>query len=150
MKRDFSLSDTLQIHGYVDIDMKKNIVGHFELDARINEQLVRLLIDTGASRTVIDRESANNLSLETTKSELKGGGIGMTEHEVEHTVIDSLEFFGLQIKQVRVAVMNLSHVSQSLIFHGGQKIDGVIGGDLMTDRSAIIDYPTATLYLLKG
>jgi clan AA aspartic protease (TIGR02281 family) len=149
MQRKFSLSDFLETHGYVAIEMQKNVVGHFELDAHINGQPARLLIDTGASRTVIDQASAHDRSLKTTHSEQKGGGIGTSGHSVQLATLQSLEFDGWKIGKLRVAVMDLSHVSDSLISHGGQTIDGVIGGDLMTDRSAIIDYATATIYLLR-
>src|SRR5436190_13177316 len=121
MKRDFSLADFLKSHGYVGIEMARNVVGHFEVDARINGRPLRLLIDTGASGTVIDRESARRIQLETTPSEQKGGGVGTSQHAVELATLDSLEVASLHLTQVRVAIMELSHVSQSLISHGGQR-----------------------------
>ena len=57
MKRDFFLADFLKDHGYVGIEMARNVVGHFEVDARINGRPLRLLIDTGASHTALMRNN---------------------------------------------------------------------------------------------
>jgi clan AA aspartic protease (TIGR02281 family) len=149
MQRDFSLSEFLKSHNYIGIQMDKNIVGHFEIDAHINGEQARLLIDTGASGTVVDRASVERFCLETAESKAKAGGIGTTQHAVEVGVVKSLDLGLMQVNQWRVAVIDLSHVSQSLIAHGGQEIHGVIGGDLMSKKSAIIDYPNAILYLLQ-
>lgn len=123
------------------------MVGHFEVQARINGIETRLLIDTGASRTVIAQTSAERLALDMKESDMKAGGIGTSEYAVSFGVVESLEIQSFQILSLPVGIIDLSHVNHALEVHGGSKIDGAIGGDLMGSWAAVIDYQHAILYL---
>lgn len=142
-----TLSEFLRAKGYTGIQMEKNAVGHFEVQALVNGLSVRLLVDTGASRTVIARASVSRLKLAITESETKAGGVGTSEHAVAYGVVDSLELQSFNISSLPVGVIDLSHVNQALEVHGGKSIDGAIGGDLMGSRAAVIDYQHAIIYL---
>jgi predicted aspartyl protease len=144
---EITLSEFLQAQGYTGIQMEKNAVGHFEVQAVINGLSARLLVDTGASRTVIARDSVSKLKLAITESEAKAGGVGTSEHAVAFGVVDTLELQSFHISSLPVGVLDLTHVNQSLVANGGRNIDGAIGGDLMTGRAAVIDYQHAIIYL---
>jgi predicted aspartyl protease len=144
---EIKLSEFLSAQGYIGIQMEKNSVGHFEIQARVNGIPVRLLVDTGASRSIISRDSIEKLNLSITESEIQAGGVGTSEHAVAYGVIDSLEFQSFQVFGIEVGVLDLSHVNKSLEAHGANRIDGAIGGDLMSSRAAVIDYRQAVLYL---
>ena len=45
--------------------------------------------------------------------------------------------------------MNLDHVNSAFESMGLEKVDGVIGADILTNYNAIIDYKNLTLYLKK-
>ena len=142
-----TLSEFLKMQGYTGVQMEKNAVGHFEVRALVNGISARLLVDTGASRTVIARGSVSHLKLAITESETKAGGVGTSEHAVAYGVVDTLELHSFHISPLPVGVIDLSHVNQALEAHGGRSIDGAIGGDLMGSRAAVIDYQHAILYL---
>lgn len=142
-----TLSDFLRAQGYTGIQMEKNAVGHFEVQALVNGTTARLLVDTGASRTVIARASISRLKLAITESETKAGGVGTSEHAVAYGVVETLELQSFHISSLPVGVIDLSHVNQALQAHGGRSIDGAIGGDLMDSRAAVIDYQHAIIYL---
>lgn len=144
---EITLSEFLRGRGYTGVQMERNVVGHFEVQALVNGLPARLLVDTGASSTVIARASVNRLKLAITESETKAGGIGTSEHAVAYGVVDALELQSFQLAQLPVGVIDLSHVNQALEAHGGAKIDGAIGGDLMGSRAAVIDYQHAVIYL---
>lgn len=142
-----TLSEFLSNQGYIGIQMQRNAVGHFEVQAQINGVLARLLIDTGASRTVIARDCIEQLNLSITESEVMAGGVGTSEHAVAYSVIDTLEIQSFHASSFPVGVIDLSHVNQSLKAHGAGSVEGAIGGDLMNSRAAVIDYQHAVLYL---
>ena len=142
-----TLSEFLRAQGYTGIQTEKNAVGHFEVQALVNGLSARLLIDTGASRTVIARASVARLKVAITESEEKAGGVGTSEHAVAYGVIETLELQSFHLSSLPVGVIDLSHVNQALEAHGGKSIDGAIGGDLMGNRAAVIDYQHAILYL---
>jgi clan AA aspartic protease (TIGR02281 family) len=142
-----NLSEFLAAQGYIGIQMQKNAIGHFEVQARVNGIQSRLLVDTGASRSIIGRDSAARLNLAITESDIKAGGVGTSEHAVAYGVIESLEFQSFRVAELQVGVIDLSHINHSLEAHGASRIEGAIGGDLMSSREAIIDYRQAVLYL---
>lgn len=142
-----TLTGFLTNQGYTSIQMQRNSIGHFEVQAQINGVSTRLIVDTGASRTVIDRNSIERLNLPITESEVMAGGVGTSEHAVAYGVIDSLGIQSLNISSFPVGVIDLSHVNQSLKAHGAGSVEGEIGGDLMNSRAAVIDYQHAVLYL---
>jgi len=102
------------------------------------------LVDTGASRTVFDEErikvflSKENHSFE--KIDKLSTGLGTNTME-SHTVI--LEEFSLGetiFKDYEAVVLNMEHVNQSYRMLGHLPIDGVLGGDLLHELRAVVDY----------
>lgn len=144
---DTTLSEFLRVRGYTGVQMEKNVVGHFEVQSLVNGFPARLLVDTGASRTVIARASISQFKLAITESETKAGGVGTSEHAVAYGLVENLKLQSFHIRSLPVGVIDLSHVNQALKAHGGSRIDGAIGGDLMASRAAVIDYQHAILYL---
>ncbi|HEX8152195.1 MAG TPA: retropepsin-like aspartic protease [Thermoanaerobaculia bacterium] len=144
---DTTLHAFLTSRGYTEIRLARNAVGHFELDAAIDGTTLRFLLDTGASRTVLDAGAAMRLGLALESSEQRAGGVGTASHAVQLTTVGSFSIGQVALGSRRVAVLDLSHVSASLTGHGGNAIDGAIGGDILGERDAIIEYTTAALYL---
>ena len=147
MKVEMTLAEFLEAEGYTAIQMTRNIVGHFEVAVLVNGREALFLVDTGASGTVIARESAARLELEMRESDVKAGGIGTSEHAVALGEIETLTLQSLRVEALPIRIIDMSHVNLALERHGGRGVDGVIGGDLLSARSAIIDYARATLYL---
>lgn len=142
-----ALREFLLGRGFVAVQMDKNAVGHSELDGRVNGVTLRLLVDTGASRTVIDKSAAQRLALTLADSSAVAGGVGTADHAIQFAEIGSLEIAGLVLSGRRVPILDLEHVSRSLITHGGRAIDGAIGADLLAELNAIFDAGSHMLYL---
>lgn len=117
---------------------------HIFIEALINGGTARLLIDTGASRTVFDEERIKAF-LTTKKHRFKrfsklSTGLG-TNTMKSHSII--LEEFGLGetiFKDYQAVVLNMEHVNQSYQMLGQKEIDGVLGGDLLNKLRVVIDY----------
>ena len=58
--------------------------------------------------------------------------------------IESLEW----TKQ-NLLLMDLDYINNAIENMGFDKVDGIIGSDILTDREAIIDYSNLILYLKK-
>jgi clan AA aspartic protease (TIGR02281 family) len=132
---------------FVAAQMEKNAVGHAELDGRVNGEVLRLIVDTGASRTVIDKSAAQRLGLALADSQAVAGGVGTADHAIQFAEIDTFEIAGIALGARRVPILDLEHVSRSLIAHGGRAIDGAIGADILTELHAVIDARSHLLYL---
>lgn len=122
---------------------------HLILSAKINKKPCRLLIDTGASRTVFDQ---NRIALFVEKPEMQENqhlstGLGTNNMKSHIITLDSLEIGDLYIKNYTSVVIDMVHINQSFEAYGLQTIDGVIGGDILLDYKAEIDYRKQELRL---
>ena len=133
--------------GFTAVPLRVNAVGHFELAAEVNGRSVRLLLDTGASHTVLATPSAARLGLRTTPSAERAGGVGASDHATETTQLDELRLGAVRLRGVTAWTFDLAHVNTALEARGGTPIDGALGGDVLRPAEAVIDYARATLYL---
>jgi predicted aspartyl protease len=117
---------------------------HLFISCLINGKTARLLVDTGASRTVFDSERIKAFLPEEEhnfeKVDKLSTGLGTNTME-SHTVILSEFSIGETIfKDYIAVVLNIEHVNQSYKMLGFPEIDGVLGGDLLHELKAVIDY----------
>lgn len=124
---------------------------HIMFEALINGIKSNLLIDTGASRTVFDRDSIYKFLPEDPAefeiNEKLSTGLGTDSLESQVAVLDKLEFGECVIENYSVVVLDMSHVNQSYAKLDLPAIDGVLGSDLMVKYEAVIDYKGKMLKL---
>jgi predicted aspartyl protease len=122
---------------------------HLLTSILINGKKALLIIDTGASRSVFDETRIvdfighNNL----TEHDKLSSGLGTNTMTSKKVVLESLELNGLVLNNYEATILNLHHVNQSYQKIGLAPIDGILGGDILTDYHAVIDYKNATLTL---
>lgn len=94
-----------------------------------------LLFDSGAGRTVLDRDVAKRFNLHVTaKGTISGVGVGAT-------VVDIVPNIALSLPGVRIAHVDLRLASIPLESQPGQRhVDGIIGYDLLCRAVVTIDY----------
>lgn len=142
-----SLGELLKARKYVCIQMTRSAVGHFQVQAEIDGYGVLLLVDTGASKTVIHDATAERMGIKIENSVDCGGGLGTSQAAVSTTVARVFRLGALELNEFPLFIMDFSHVIDGIGAKGGQAIDGVVGGDILGAGSAIIDYEEAKLYL---
>ena len=120
---------------------------HIFIDAEINNYPVKLLVDTGASRCVFDKNSVEELfdNHKIDKSEELSIVLGTDSMESMTTVFSSLKIGELEIENFETVVLDLSHVNQSYEALEFEKIFGVIGGDFLKKFNAIINFKSKKL-----
>lgn len=115
----------------------------------INGKNALIIIDTGASRSVfdvtriIDFIGHNNLS----EHDKLSSGLGTNTMTSKKVVLDTLNLNGLVLNHYEATILNLHHVNQSYQKIGLNPIDGILGGDVLNDYHAIIDYKNSILTL---
>lgn len=115
---------------------------HLLVKLRVNGKAARLLIDTGASKTVFDREcikkfiSAEKLE----KHDKLSTGLGTSNMKSQLAVIDSITLRKIRIRDYRTIVIDLSHVNRAYGQMKQKPIDGVLGSDILEKYRAVIDY----------
>ena len=122
---------------------------HLIIPVKINEVEVDFVLDTGASRSVVDIEFLNGIitDLELKKEESDSAGVGASDLASFTTSVRSFVVGNLIIKAFEIACLDLKHVKQSYENIDETPIYGVLGGDILNDYNAVIDYFKLTLWL---
>lgn len=117
---------------------------HIFIDAIINGKIARLLIDTGASRTVFDAERIKAFLPGTRKKFKKtdklSTGLGTNTMESHSVTLKEFALGETIFLEYQAVALNMEHVNQSYRMLGLPEIDGVLGGDLLYELKATIDY----------
>jgi predicted aspartyl protease len=117
---------------------------HIFIDASINGKIARLLIDTGASRTVFDagriKVFLDQEDHEFEKIDKLSTGLGTNTMESHSVMLKEFTLGDTTFSDYYTVVLNMEHVNQSYRMLGFPEIDGVLGGDLLHELKAVIDY----------
>jgi predicted aspartyl protease len=115
----------------------------------VNNHPARMLLDTGASRTVFDigtlRENHADIILE--ENEDKAMGLGTSAVDNYIALIDKIVLNDIQAKKVQVGALDLSHVNIGYGHMDLKPIAGVLGGDILMKYKALISYKDRELIL---
>jgi predicted aspartyl protease len=119
---------------------KKNY--HLFIEIKVQKVPLRLLIDTGASKTVFDRQQVLKVVNENKIKaiETKSVGLGVSEVETKVVKLKELKFGTMNVKKIEAAVLDLSHVNHSYDQLELPQIDGVLGSDFLMKYKAVVNY----------
>ena len=122
---------------------------HLLLNVSINGKPLKLVLDTGASRSVFDLDYLKEIEpdLKIHEEEAVSAGVGAI-NIISYTAV--VENFGIGMKEIKnfeLAIMDLAAVLQSYEKIGAAKIHGVLGGDILLKGNAIINYVKLELQL---
>ena len=108
----------------------------------------RFLIDTGASKSVIDKhfyESKLNRKLKVIKQETTG--LHSTVMESFVGKLKELTIGKLKITDYPIAGVDLMHVNTTYQKMKLRKIQGILGSDLLKKHNMVIDYGQSKLFI---
>ncbi len=122
---------------------------HLKTTIGINGKAANVIIDTGASRSVFDEVSIVDFlgHNEFEEQDRLSSGIGTTTMASKKVVIDVLEVGTIQLKKYEATILDLGHVNASYEKLDLEPMDGILGGDILTDYNAVIDYAKKELVL---
>jgi len=122
---------------------------HLRVEILLNGRPALMLIDTGASRTVFDKERLLHFMPDAviTPADGTSTGLGTDSMEGHLVTLTMLEIGELKIPGREVALLDLMHVNKTFEKIGLMAIDGVLGSDLLAEFKAVIDYDKKELSL---
>jgi len=123
---------------------------HILMEGKINGKTARLLIDTGASRTVFDLERIRLFLPEDhplEKIDKLSTGLGTNTMESQVVVLKKFRLGRITLENYKAVALNMKHINQSYKMLGYPLIDGVLGGDLLLQLNAVIDYKNMRIRL---
>jgi hypothetical protein len=147
MKR---IQKILRKNKYIKIKLKKTTTNHLELKADINGVKGRFILDTGASNSCVGLDLIDYFKLDAEHSDTKAAGAGATDMETQQSKNNSLKITTWKTNKCHLVLFDLSHVNTALTQHNANKVQGIIGADILQKGKAFIDYNKKVLYLKKA
>jgi hypothetical protein len=142
-----ALAEFLSMRGYASIPMERMQTGHFRVTAQSGAFPLQLVIDTGAGRTVMDRDVAAQLDVRLREQGGRASGLGGSGQQVALGDLRNLNIGPVALGSMQVAFLDLSHINVGLRQAGQQPIHGVIGADFLLSHRAVLDYQGSVLYV---
>lgn len=124
---------------------------HLLLSSVFNDgSVAKWVIDTGASKTVFDQNLSDFYqSINGSEEELHSAGF--QDHPIKSSLamLNSFSIGKLRIEDMKVAIMDLSHINALYSKYSQQPVCGLLGGDFLIRYNAVIDYRKKSLVLRK-
>lgn len=119
-----------------------NLAVHIGIEAVLNDHKVFMLIDTGASRTVMDHATWTSLfpRKRTKVNQEPTIGLGSDDIKSSFTRVEEFVIGGLVVRKLQLVLLDLSVVNDTFAQAGLRRVDGIIGGDLLLKYKSLIDY----------
>jgi hypothetical protein len=132
----FKMTDAIPIE-FVQID--EGI--HLLVEVIINGFPVKLVLDTGASRTVLDRNTIDLFLVDQIEeTDEESTSIGNQSLKSQKAVINELLFGTISLKNKIVNVLDLANVIEVYESLNLPMIHGILGAELLQELNAIIDF----------
>jgi hypothetical protein len=123
---------------------------HLFLTAYAGRNKLRLLIDTGASKTILSKAFCKKVkTLKLIQSEHTAAGLGTADMQSWFTEIKTFRLGNFQIKNYTCGVLDLSHVTELYRQLHLPDFDGVLGCDILVSHSISIDLKRKLLIIPK-
>ena len=142
-----TLYQFLRSRGYARVRLLTLPTNHYVVIATLNGTEGRFILDTGASTTCVSTELATHFHLNPKPSEEKASSASANELDTEVAHHNELLIGSWFSKRRPVVLFDMQAVNHALQKHHIEKVDGIIGADILQSVNAIIDYKNDWLYL---
>lgn len=124
---------------------------HLLVEVVIFGKVFKAVVDTGASRTVLDQTSIReHIAIEDLLvSDKLSTGLGTNSMESHTLIVPSFQIGHLLITDFEMAVLDLGMINNAYESLEIEPIIGVIGGDILMEYRATINYSTKNMTLRK-
>lgn len=127
------------------IDVPFQLAGKLILvDVNLNGKPQKFILDTGSPKVVLNSKYLNKNDKETRLSSSKGVNGNISGMDIEN--VESLDFYGIQLKNQDVLSMDLSHLEEEL----GTQFCGLLGYEFIKDYDILFDYANQNLTLIEA
>ena len=133
------------------VEIDRDAVGLFCVAARIDGAHAVLLVDSGATHTILDRDSMARRgvrSIEAPKYQV--ASVGTLGAPIAGTSRVKLELGTLILHDVHLVVVDLQALCRARVDQGACAIDGILGADLLNQHRAAIVFSEPALYIARS
>ena len=120
---------------------------HILIECKINYVSGIFIVDTGASNSCINYLSASKFNLEFQKSNETASSATNEISETYYSENNTLKIGDFQKNDFDLVLFDMSFINNSLEKKGVSAVDGIIGGDILNELNASINYKKKVISL---
>lgn len=113
---------------------------HIAIKVEVNDIKGEMLIDTGASVSIIDKDHFPELEIVNMENNIESGGVNGEVEAVNIVKVDKFNIYEAEINDYYFASMSLSYVNKMYGKLLNRNILGLIGSDFCVEHNVSIDY----------
>jgi hypothetical protein len=142
MNHTSAIAEVLSLHGFRRFMMSRTQVGHLRLVGHLDDKPIDIVLDTGASKTLVELGycRSEGIAVRDTGQPGHGGNV-----YVLGDVRLTLE--GMPVRSDGLFAIDMTSTNERLIMKGVDPIRAVIGQDVLRYHQAVIDYAMLALFL---
>lgn len=135
----------------IEVTSIRGVGYHCFVMITVNGREMRMVLDTGASRTIFDHRDLQHLdpSGQATPHEESAVGLGTSSMQAHLVTLKKLEIGALTMENFPAGTLNLDTVNQSYQQLGLPCINGILGNDILVAFEAVIDYKNRQIHLAQ-
>jgi predicted aspartyl protease len=139
----------MQYRGFRSMPIRVSETYNLYVDAAINGAPARLMVDTGAFATLLNRGFVRRLHVPLHETEFSSSAVNLKQRGVQIARIKRLSVGSVDIVGKDIGVVDLEGLIHSDLLRGSQPVAGLLGAEILRSHHGIIDFGTRTLYLKK-
>ena len=142
------LKTFLQESSYSSVTFKRIKTNHIQVKAEVNDVKGVFIVDTGASNSCINLEHYELFKIFAKESSEKASS---ATNEITKTMIskkNKIKIGKWMKKNISIVLFDMSFINKTLVDQGAERVNGIIGSDLLKKGKAIIDYSSNKLFLI--
>lgn len=122
---------------------------HLLVEVKIGRTRYKVVLDTGASKTVFDQTMLTkaNADIVIESTDRLSAGLGTLSMASYTAILPVFKIGRLTLPNFEVAVLDLSTINQAYAQLNHPEVLGVLGGDILMQYDAVIDYGKRKLRL---
>lgn len=123
---------------------------HLLIEVSLFDQNFNMVVDTGASKTVLDRDTLLSSGIDESAlqdTDILSTGLGTNSMSSQFLSLPQLSIGDWNVKNMQVAVLDLSAINYAYEQMKFPQVIGVLGGDILHPYGAIINYKKKSLQL---
>ncbi len=126
---------------------------HIMVEIKVNGLKANTLVDTGASKTIMDisrvKHYTDNPDIQEFGKQLTGMGADKIQTWI--TTLSEIQFGSHTLNHLQIVLVDLQSINASYAIYDLPRIDVVLGGDILHRLGAVIDYSNKLLKIsIKG
>ncbi len=134
--------------GFALVPLTREESHHLTVEASLAGKPALFILDTGAGGTILDSAALAPYGLRLRKGSQEGGGVGPSAAPIHYVGGEHrLRLGAADLSKVRLQTMDLSVVNSMRKRKGKGPVAGILGGDVLWPRQAVIDYGKAVLLI---